>query len=131
MILDAKLKRIAPVVLRIGMSLVVLWFGYEQVTDVNSWLGFLPTWTADLPISQVDLIYLNGIFEIVFGLFLLAGFYTRFVALMLALHLLDITYTVGYSAIGVRDLGLGISTFAIFFLGSDSACIDRVFGGFK
>ncbi|MEI6478815.1 MAG: DoxX family protein, partial [bacterium] len=107
--------------------IIILWFGYQQIVDANSWLGFLPPWTTSLPISQIDLIYLNGTFEIVFGIFLLLGFYTRFAAVMLALHLFDITYTVGYDAIGVRDMGLAMSTLVVFFYGADSLSVDKIF----
>jgi len=109
------------------MSLVVLWFGISQVTDAPSWLAFLPDWTASLPVSQTSIIYFNGTFEIVFGALLLFGFYTRFVALVLALHLFDIAYTVGYDAIGVRDFGLALSTLVVFMQGSDPFSIDERF----
>jgi uncharacterized membrane protein YphA (DoxX/SURF4 family) len=119
-----KLKTLAPTFLRISMSLVILWFGVQQIIDPTSWLGFLPAWTASLPISQIHFIYFNGTFEIIFGIFLLIGFYTRIVALVLALHLLDIAYTVGYNAIGIRDLGLALSTMTIFLYGADGLTFD-------
>jgi uncharacterized membrane protein YphA (DoxX/SURF4 family) len=121
-----KLKIFAPTFLRISMSVVILWFGIQQVTDPTSWLGFLPSWTTSLPISQIHLVYFNGTFEIVFGTFLLLGFYVRIVALLLALHLFDIAYVVGYDAIGVRDFGLALSTTAIFLYGADVFSLDTI-----
>jgi uncharacterized membrane protein YphA (DoxX/SURF4 family) len=121
------MKKFAPILLRLSMAAVIIWFGVSQLTDPNSWLGFLPTWTATLPISQTALVYLNGWFELSFGLSLLFGFYTRFVALLLALHLLDITYIVGYNAIGIRDLGLALATISVFLFGSDTFSIDNLF----
>jgi uncharacterized membrane protein YphA (DoxX/SURF4 family) len=121
-----KLKISAPTFLRICMSLVILWFGIQQVTDAPSWLAYLPSWTTNLPISQTTIVYLNGTFEIIFGLFLLIGFYTRIVALILALHLLDIAYTVGYDAIGIRDLGLALSTLTVFLNGADAFSFDTL-----
>jgi uncharacterized membrane protein YphA (DoxX/SURF4 family) len=121
-----KLKTFAPIFLRISMSLVILWFGVEQIIDAPSWLGFLPSWTTALPLSQITLVHVNGIFEIVFGTFLLLGFYTRIVALLLALHLFDIAYIVGYDAIGIRDLGLALSTTAIFLYGADTFSFDTI-----
>ena len=121
-----KLKIFAPTFLRISMSLVILWFGVQQVIDASSWLAYLPAWTTSLPISQLTIVYLNGTFEIIFGTFLLLGFYTRIVALVLALHLFDIAYTVGYDAIGIRDLGLALSTLAVFFYGSDAFSFDKL-----
>lgn len=116
----------APAIVRIGISLVVIWFGVQQMQNPISWLPVLPEWTQSLPISQVALIYLNAWFEIVFGLLLLVGFYTRPVALLVALHLLDITFTVGYGAIGVRDFGLAMSAMAIFVNGYDKLCVDKI-----
>lgn len=114
----------APVVLRIGMALVILWFGVQQIVDVDSWVAYLPSWTAGLPVSQADLVYFNGAFEVVFGVFMLIGFYTRFVSLILALHLFHIASMVGYGAIGVRDFGLAIATTAVFMYGKDAFSID-------
>jgi uncharacterized membrane protein YphA (DoxX/SURF4 family) len=70
---------------------------------------------------------LNGWFEISFGLCLLFGFYTRIVALFLALHLLEIMYSVGYSPIGVRDFGLTIAMFSVFLFGADDFSADNFF----
>jgi uncharacterized membrane protein YphA (DoxX/SURF4 family) len=121
-----KLKIFAPTFLRISMGLVIVWFGIQQVTDPSSWLAYLPPWTTALPISQMTIVYLNGTFEVIFGVFLILGFYTRIVALILALHLLDIAYTVGYGAIGVRDFGLAMSTGAIFLYGADAFSFDTL-----
>jgi len=120
------MKTSAPIVLRIGMSLIILWFGVQQIIDVTAWVGYLPAWTTVLPVSQHGLIYLNGTFEIVFGIFMLLGFYTRFVTVLLALHLFDITYVVGYNAIGMRDLGLAIATLAVFLYGEDAFSFDVI-----
>jgi len=119
-----KAKAFAPTFLRISMAAVIIWFGVQQVTDAVSWLGFLPSWTAALPISPVTLVHLNGAFEVVFGTLLLLGFYTRFVAFCLAVHVFDIAYTVGYSALGVRDVGLALGMTTIFLYGADAFTLD-------
>lgn len=119
------MKAFAPIILRIGLSLVFLWFGFEQVINTSMWTSLIPDWiTAISGISSVSLVYFNGAFEIVFGLFLLVGFFTRATALLLALHMFHITLTVGYSSIGVRDFGLTMAAFSIFFYGVDSWCLD-------
>ena len=124
---DLTMKKIGPVVLRVGMAAVILWFGIAQGTNPSAWFGYLPAWTAHLPISQMSVIYINSFFEIVFGFLLFVGFYTRWVALLLALHLFDIAITVGYGAIGVRDFGLAIATLAIFFEGTSAISADMFF----
>ena len=122
--ISLRMKVAAPAVLRIGMSAVILWFGVQQIIHTADWIGFLPAWTLALPIAQDTIVHLNGAFEILLGIFMLAGFYTRFAALILALHLFDITYVVGYDAIGVRDFGLAIATTAVFLFGHDSWSFD-------
>lgn len=119
--------KFAPVFVRIAISLVVLWFGINQLLNPEQWISQLPEWTTLLPVSQVGLIYFNGWFELVFGSALLVGFYTRLSAFLITLHLLDITLIVGYSAIGVRDFGLSISALSVFLSGSDIWSVDKIF----
>lgn len=107
--------------------MVIIWFGFAQFSDASSWVGYLPEWTSSLPISATTFIYLNAWFEMTFGLLLLTGFYTRIVALLLALHLLEITYTVGYGAIGIRDFGLSVALLSIAMYGPSIFSLDRFF----
>ncbi|MBI3888716.1 DoxX family protein [Candidatus Nomurabacteria bacterium] len=114
--------------LRIGISIVILWFGVQQFLDPTMWVGFIPDFIIKLsPVSPTTLVHLNGALELVFGSALLLGFFTRISALILALHLLDITLTIGLDSIGMRDLGLTLATFAIFLNGADYISLDRIF----
>ena len=123
---DLILKNFAPAVLRIGIALVFLWFGSQQLIHTDQWLGYIPQMLVALShLSTATLVHFNGAFEIVFGFALLCGYFTRTSALLLALHILDITLVVGYTSIGVRDFGLSIATIAIFLYGSDYFTIDR------
>lgn len=113
--------------LRIGISLVILWFSIQQFIQPEMWVGFIPDYILKIsPVGATTLVHLNGALELVFGTSLLFGFFTRISALILALHLADITFTIGYNSIGVRDLGLTIATFAIFLNGADHISLDRV-----
>ena len=76
-------------------------------------------------LSASTLVTFNGAFEVIFGLCLLLGFFTRVSALLLALHLVSITMTVGYNAIGVRDFGLTLSAFALFLMGVHAYSVDN------
>lgn len=125
-----KLKPFAPIVLRIGISLVFLWFAFDQFLNPMSYVGFIPQSILDLsPVSANVIVHLNALFEIIFGTALILGFYTRFAALLLALHLLDITYVVGFDGLGVRDFGLSIATLAVFMYGKDFFSLDRYVSG--
>jgi putative oxidoreductase len=123
--LNTKAKNLAPIVLRIGLSLVFIWFGYQQLAHVNAWMGFIPDWVLNVaPVSAETLVYFNGSFEVVFGLCLLFGFFIRISALLLALHMINITLTVGYDSIGVRDFGLAIASISMFLLGESAFSVD-------
>ncbi len=123
-----RLSSFAPVLLRIGMSLVFFWFSYAQLTNGQMWTSYVPDYAVSLShMSASTLVFANGIFELVFGALLLLGLFTRIAALLLALHMVEIVYSVGYSPIGVRDFGLCIAAFSIFLYGSDKWCLDSVF----
>ncbi len=120
------LKNYAPVITRIGLALVFLWFGVDQFLETANYVGYIPDSILQLiPIGTVTFVHLNGIFEIVFGTALLLGFYTRITALLLALHLLDILYVVWPGQIATRDFGLVVATTSIFFYGADIWSLDR------
>ena len=109
------MKNFSPILVRVTIAIVFIWFGLQQLIDPASWLGFLPIWINGFPISQTNFIYLNGIFELLLGTSLLFGFYARSCAFLLGAHLLGITYTVGYGAIGVRDFGLALTALSMAF----------------
>ncbi len=120
-----KMKMWGPCVVRLGMALVFLWFGTQQLMHTTMWISLIPQSIMNLShLSAEVLVRFNGVFEIVFGLLLLIGFFTRTAALLLALHLLNIMFVVGYNSIGVRDFGLALATFSIFFYGADCCSLD-------
>jgi len=119
------MKNFAPVVVRVGLSLVFLWFGTEQLLHTDAWVGLIPDWiTSFSGISAEALVRFNGVFEIVFGFSLLMGYFTRVAALLLALHMLHITFTVGYNSVGIRDFGLSMAAISVFLYGIDIWCLD-------
>jgi uncharacterized membrane protein YphA (DoxX/SURF4 family) len=125
-----KAKQYAPIILRIAMALLFLWFGMSQIIDPSVWVGFMPNSVVTLTgLSVTTLVTINATFEIIAGTMLLFGLYTRVIAAILFLHLLDITFVVSLDAIGIRDLGLAVSTFVIFLNGSDAWTLDRYIRG--
>ena len=121
------MRNASLLVLRIGMGAVILWFAQRQLSDPSAWIVYLPTWTQSLPVSQIGFVYLNAWFELTFGIVMMIGFYTRTAALLLALHLLGIAYTIGYNATGVRDVGLSIALLAISLYGASHWSADEFF----
>jgi len=124
--INIRMKKFAPVVLRIGISLVFLWFGSQQLLHTAQWTALIPQSVMDMShLTAVTLVHINGAFEIVFALALIIGFHIRITALLLALHILDIIYVVGYGQTGVRDFGIAIGTIAVFLYGMDGWSLDR------
>jgi|GEM_PF-337596 uncharacterized membrane protein YphA (DoxX/SURF4 family) len=120
------LERYASAVLRYGMVAVILWFSLQQFFHADAWTAYVPDSAVSMThLSAITLVYFNAVFEFVFGILLLFGWQTRVVALLLALHLFDIMYVVGYGEIGVRDFGLAVATFAVFMNGQDILCIQQ------
>jgi uncharacterized membrane protein YphA (DoxX/SURF4 family) len=122
--LSEKARAWAPVVLRLGLVILFLWFGLSQVTDPAGWTSWVPGWAHSLPVPATTLVLLNGGFETVLGVALLLGYWTRIVAGLLTLHLLFIAYEVGYNDIGVRDFCLAIATAAVALYGGDRYSLD-------
>jgi uncharacterized membrane protein YphA (DoxX/SURF4 family) len=116
----------AGTVLRLGMSVVILWFSLQQFIHGDQYTAYVPDSIVALShMSASTIVFFNALFELVFGLMLAFGWKVRIAALLLALHLFDIMYTVGYGEIGVRDFGLAIATLVVWMNGSDLFCIDQ------
>lgn len=119
-----KFKEYAPVVLRISMALVFLWFAINQLISPSNWTGYLPNFLLNTSNPEF-FIYMNAIFEIIFGSTLILGMFTRISALLLGIHLLGISITMGWTAIAIRDYGLAFATITIFLNGPDKWCINK------
>jgi uncharacterized membrane protein YphA (DoxX/SURF4 family) len=113
-------------VLRYAMAAVILWFSISQFMNASQWTAYVPDGVVSMTgLGAVTLVYFNATFELVFGILLLLGWQTRIVAFLLAAHLFDIMYIVGYGEIGVRDFGLAVATFVVFMNGPDPLCIKQ------
>ena len=117
-------KAYAPIVVRIGLSLVFLWFGINQIFNREDFLSYLPEFLLTLSFAET-IVLINGIFEVIAGLLLLLGIGIRPVALLLAIHLLGITFSLGYNDIAIRDFGLVMATIAVFLYGTDRWSIEQ------
>ncbi|MCR4280922.1 MAG: DoxX family protein [Candidatus Kaiserbacteria bacterium] len=123
---QSKTAEYAPVLLRFGLSFLFLWFGISQITSPDSWTVWVPEWGNTIfGLGAVKLVLFNGWFEIAGGILLALGLWTRWVALLLSLHLFFIAYEVGYNDIGVRDFVLAVSTLAVSLFGPDKFSLDN------
>lgn len=120
------LSSYAPVILRIGVCLVYLWFGISQLTNPAMWTSYIPDYAIRLaPLSAEQLVLANGIAEVILAALILLGYRVRIFAALLALHALHILVTVGYSAIGVRDFGIFVAVLSVFLYGPDRWSLDN------
>ncbi len=120
-------KKYSPLLLRVGISMVFLWFGFSQIKNPSNWTGMMPEYIQSaISLPPNTLIYINGAFEIMFAVLLLIGFFTRTASLLLTLHLFHIVTIVGYGAVGARDFALALATFSIFLRGRDEFCLDEL-----
>ena len=121
------MRSLAPAVVRVGVAVVFIWFGYQQVINAAPWTVLVPSWLPSLSgIDAINFIYFNAFFEIIFGLCLFLGLFTRVVGFFLALHMMQITYLVGYNDVGVRDFGLSLATIGVFLYGVSDWSLDRL-----
>ena len=121
-------SNIGPSVLRVSLSIVYLYFGISQLIRPETFIGWLPPEVALIPISPRSFVVLNGGFEVFFGTLLFLGLYRRLSAFLLGTHLMGITFTIGFTEIGMRDFGLAASTLAIVLISEDRFSLDQRFG---
>ncbi len=104
-------------ILRLGLAGVFLWFGFSQLFNTLAWVGIVPSWAIDLlRIPPAFIVLGNGLLEVVLGSLLALRILTKYVALVLALHLFVIAFELGLTSIGIRDFGLSFATLALTFL---------------
>jgi uncharacterized membrane protein YphA (DoxX/SURF4 family) len=100
--------------LRLGLAGVFLWFGFSQLINSLEWVSIVPDWAVQLAhIPPAMIVMANGLFEIILASALAMGFFVRPASFILALHLIVIAFDFGFTATGVRDLGLVVSSLAL------------------
>ena len=119
-------RDIPKVVLRVGLAIVFLYFGFSQIQSPDNWIGYLPEFFTTLDnITPNNIVMFNGFLELTLGIYLLIGLYVRFASAILGLHLIGIVFSVGLSPVGIRDFGLTIATLVIFLNGVDKFSMDH------
>jgi uncharacterized membrane protein YphA (DoxX/SURF4 family) len=119
------MKEFSPAVLRIGLALVMYWFGFFQIFNPDAFAYLVPEAIANIFGSAARVSYLNGIAEVILATFLILGLYTRIVAWILAIHLVAITIAVGWSPTGARNFGLTVAFVSMALHGKDRYTLDH------
>jgi len=122
---NSKISQYAPVVLRLALAAVYVWFGVSQIINSNAWTALVPSWATGLSgMSALTVVHVNGWFELVAATLLAMGISVRIIAGVLFVHLLIITTHLGATAIGVRDFGLSFASLAVSLFGEDFLCFS-------
>jgi len=119
-------QRLAPLILRLGIAGLFLWFGISQLVAPQEWISWVPTWAPTfLHMSTRMVVLLNGGFETMCGALLLLGIGVRWVALLLALHTLSIAYELGYGDIAIRDVCIAVAALSLSLFEVDEWALQR------
>lgn len=121
-----KYKNFAPALLRLGLAMVFIWFGTNQLLDQAMWVKLIPEQVVSITgLSPETIVIMNGAFEILMAVLLSFGIWVRLVAILLSVHLLMIIGDLGLTAVGVRDVGLLLAMLSVFLHGSDDYSYDK------
>ena len=112
-------------IIRAGLSGVLLWFGGQQLLVPEDWIGYVPDWASTLGmVSPSVIVLVNGSAEILCGLLILLGVFTRLVALLMGIHLVLIAFSLGNNATAVRDWGLAASFLGLALTGGGALSLE-------
>lgn len=121
------LEKYSKPILRVSISLIFLYFGYQQLISPLAWSGYVPNFVLSFGVSASSLVIFNGLIELIFGVLLFLGLFTRLSSLILAINLFLIMFSLGFNEVSVRDFGLALATLVIFLNGLDEYCLDKIF----
>lgn len=93
------------------MAAVFLWFGVDKIFHPAYWLNaWLPqsvvTFVAHFGLSGIQLIYINAVFEILVGLSLITGIFTKVFSFLAIVFLIIVLATNRVTEVTVRDLAI-------------------------
>ncbi len=126
-------EAVATLALRCGLAYVFLIFGAEKVVDWRGWAVVFPPALADFlehasRLEMAMIVRLLGYGELVLGLNLALGVFTRSTAAAAASLLLFAVVVMGSTGIGVRDTGLAAAAVAVAVLGGGPWSFDARLG---
>ena len=104
-------SRYSYLALRFGLAVVFLWFCIDKILHPAYWLNaWVPQGVqlliAKFSLTGIQFIYVNFIFEILVGLSLVTGVFTKFFSALAIIFLLSVLVFVSISEVTVRDFGL-------------------------
>lgn len=124
---DIPAREYAPLFVRLGVGFVFLLLGIQQFLFAEQWSSWLPEWLIQaLPNAALTtrVILVNASIDVLLGLALLLGIFTRIVAILMIIHLVGVLLTLGYNDIAIRDLGILLAAIAVAIYGADRWCLE-------
>lgn len=107
--------------LRLGLGIEFVLFGHGKLTNIASWIGYIPPWMSPLiPMPVTTFLQAVGVVELVLGVLLIVGLWVRVVAILSALHLAGVLVALGYNDLAVRDFVSFMAALALASLGHAS-----------
>ena len=110
-------ERYSHFVLRIGLAIVFLWFGVVMFMKPVGWFGgsFYGSGniSAMLRITEQQILYLIGVFEVLVALSLLTKVFIQIFAFLAAVLLVLVIVAQGFTPIGICLIGLAASLLSI------------------
>jgi len=117
--MNNNLSKYAPIVLRVGLGIVFILIAADQFMNPVSWSSYFPAFMGS------NAVYFNATFDIILGLWLVIGLFSRVSGTLAALHLLGVIVVLGYNSVTVRDFGLFCAALSVALHGADAWCIGK------
>ena len=109
----------AELALRIGLGIVTVTFGIDQLRKWEPWSAYVPEWLKWTMLPTEKLFWrTHASLNVLLGIALFAGLYLKWVALLVTLWLAVITFVTLFTdwRIAVRDLGLTAAALAMWLI---------------
>lgn len=106
-----KFTKMYPLIMRLSLVFVFVWFGVNEISNPVYWSGYVPPLVEKfLPFGINLFVQLHGVALSILALALLFKFYIRYAAFLSIIVLFSITGGLivmnGLNEIAVRDIGL-------------------------
>lgn len=106
-------SRFAPLLLRVGLAIVLLFAAVSSTLSPNDWVGYLPAVLTSIFPAEA-LLKVFSVYELVLAVWLLSSVYVRYAGLLVAATLAGIVVSnFSLFAISFRDIGLIFAALAL------------------
>jgi uncharacterized membrane protein len=112
-------KSLAVHILAAGLGFVFIMFGIWKFTDPLIWKSFMPRWIDGfLSLDVYNWLSFIGTIELLLGVAVIIPVrkVRRVATALIAIHLVAVIVMVGWNDVGVRDIGLFLSSVALLLL---------------